>query len=233
MAENRIKIKIDAEGNAAAKLGEVAGATSKVASGFGSMGTVVKAVAGAFAVKEFVEITDKFKNINTQLKMAIGNNGDLEKTQAALFKMSQSLNSEYGATALLYSRVAKSSESLGLSQEKLLQVTENVSKAVALSGSSASAAEAALMQFGQALASGTLRGDELNSILEQTPALARTIADGMNVTVGELRKLGAEGKITSEALAKAILSQTEALVQMMGQREKTITGAFTTICNFI
>ena len=233
MAENRIKIKIDAEGNATVKLDDLVGSVGKAQSSFMSLKGVLSGVASAFAVKEFVEITDKFKNINTQLKLAIGNNGDLEKTQAALFKMSQSLNSEYGATAVFNSGLAKSSESLGLSQDKLLQVTENVSKAVALSGSSASSAEAALMQFGQALASGTLRGDELNSILEQTPALARTIADGMKVTVGELRKLGAEGKITSDALAKAILSQTDALEKQMGQREKTIGGALTSMGNSV
>src|SRR3990167_6617589 len=113
MAENRIKIKIDAKGNATVKLNDLVGSVGKAKSSFISLIGVLSGIASAFAVKEFVEITDKFKTINTQLKLAIGNNGDLEKTQAALFKMSQSLNSEYGATALLYRRVAKSSESLG------------------------------------------------------------------------------------------------------------------------
>ncbi|WP_373224514.1 tape measure protein, partial [Proteus mirabilis] len=85
-----------------------------------------------------------------------------------------------------------------LSQQKVAELTETVSKAVAISGASATAAQAALTQFGQALASGQLRGEELNSVMEQTPALAKAIADGMNVSVGELRKKAQDGEMTIE-----------------------------------
>ena len=84
------------------------------------------------------------------------------------------------------------------------RLTETVSKAVAISGASAQAADAALVQFGQALASGTLRGEELNSVMEQTPALAKAIAQGMGITVGQLRSVAAEGKITSQEIVKAL-----------------------------
>ncbi|WP_373224516.1 tape measure protein, partial [Proteus mirabilis] len=85
-----------------------------------------------------------------------------------------------------------------LSQQKVAELTETVSKAVAISGASTTAAQAALTQFGQALASGQLRGEELNSVMEQTPALAKAIADGMGVSVGELRKKAQDGEMTIE-----------------------------------
>lgn len=75
---------------------------------------------------------------------------------------------------------------------------------MAISGASATAAQAALTQFGQALASGQLRGEELNSVMEQTPALAKAIADGMGVSVGELRKKAQDGEMTIEKVIQAL-----------------------------
>lgn len=83
-------------------------------------------------------------------------------------------------------------------------MTETVSKAVAISGASSASAEAALTQFGQALTSGSFRGDEFNSVIEQTPALAQAIAKGLGVTTGELRQMANNGKLTSDVLVKAL-----------------------------
>ncbi|HAK13358.1 MAG TPA: hypothetical protein DCM33_01595, partial [Acinetobacter radioresistens] len=95
--------------------------------------------------------------------------------------------------------------------QETARLTETVSKAVAISGASAASAEAALVQFNQALASGTLRGEELNSVMEQTPGLARAIAQGMGITIGQLRSVAAEGKITSEVLVKALNNSQQAV----------------------
>ena len=88
--------------------------------------------------------------------------------------------------------------------DETARLTETVSKAVAISGASAQAADAALVQFGQALASGTLRGEELNSVMEQTPALAKAIAQGMGITVGQLRSVAAEGRLHQKKLLRPL-----------------------------
>ncbi|MBQ0447535.1 tape measure protein, partial [Acinetobacter baumannii] len=107
------------------------------------------------------------------------------------------------------------------------------SKAVAISGASAEAADAALVQFGQALASGTLRGEELNSVMEQTPALAKAIAKGMGITVGELRSVAAEGKITSQEIVKALKNVQDEVDALFAKTDITIGQSLTLLNNEI
>ncbi|MCF4956444.1 tape measure protein, partial [Acinetobacter baumannii] len=106
-------------------------------------------------------------------------------------------------------------------------------KAVAISGASAEAADAALVQFGQALASGTLRGEELNSVMEQTPALAKAIAKGMGITVGELRSVAAEGKITSQEIVKALKNVQDEVDALFAKTDITIGQSLTLLNNEI
>ncbi|CAM0809168.1 tape measure protein [Acinetobacter baumannii] len=113
------------------------------------------------------------------------------------------------------------------------RLTETVSKAVAISGASAEAADAALVQFGQALASGTLRGEELNSVMEQTPALAKAIAKGMGITVGELRSVAAEGKITSQEIVKALKNVQDEVDALFAKTDITIGQSLTLLNNEI
>ncbi|WP_180113477.1 tape measure protein, partial [Acinetobacter sp. YH12073] len=114
---------------------------------------------------------------------------------------------------------------------KTAELTETVSKAVAISGASTQAAEAALTQFGQALASGTLRGEELNSILEQTPALAKAIAQGMGITVGQLRSVAAEGKITGEVLVDALTKSKQSVDELFAKTDVTIGQSLQLLSN--
>ena len=104
-------------------------------------------------------------------------------------------------------------------------MTETVSKAVAISGASAESAQAALMQFGQALGSGVFRGDEFNSVMEQTPGLAKAIADGLGVTTGELRNMAKEGKLTTDVLIPALERAKSSVDSQFGSRILTISAA--------
>ena len=94
-----------------------------------------------------------------------------------------------------------------------------------LGGGDASSQQAALVQLGQALGSGTLRGDELNSILEQAPRLAKAIADGMGTTIGQLRQMGSEGKLTAQDVFNAIRGQSDRLKMELGKMPWTIGQA--------
>ncbi|RSH60218.1 tape measure protein, partial [Acinetobacter baumannii] len=120
-----------------------------------------------------------------------------------------------------------------LTMDDTARLTETVSKAVAISGASAEAADAALVQFGQALASGTLRGEELNSVMEQTPALAKAIAKGMGITVGELRSVAAEGKITSQEIVKALKNVQDEVDALFAKTDITIGQSLTLLNNEI
>jgi len=113
----------------------------------------------------------------------------------------------------------------------VLQFTESLNQAIALSGATAQQAEAGIRQLGQAIGSGSLRGDELNSILENTSEVAKVIADGMGVTIGQLRKLGAEGKITGQAIIDAFEKARESLSERFGETVPTVSQAVQVLQN--
>ena len=112
-----------------------------------------------------------------------------------------------------------------MSLSEVGDTTETINKLMVISGTSGASAAAALTQLGQAFASGTLRGEELNSVMEQAPALAKAIADGMGVTVGQLRAMGQEGKITAETVVQALKDQGAAVDEQFGKMAPTIGQA--------
>ena len=170
-------------------------------------------------------VADQYRRINSQLRLVTRSTQQIVAANERLFKISQDTRSSFEATTNLFTRFARVSKDLGATQNQVLAVTKTVQQAIKVSGTSAQSAEAAIIQLGQGLASGTLRGEELNSVLEQAPRLAKAIADGIGVSVGELRKLGAEGKITSSEVFSALLSQSKQIAGEFAQIETTFSGA--------
>ena len=124
-----------------------------------------------------------------------------------------------------FTSVARNAQELKKSTKDILLFTEDVSNAMLLGGGDASSQQAALVQLGQALGSGTLRGDELNSILEQAPRLAKAIAEGMGTTIGQLRQMGSEGKLTAQDVFNAIRGQSDRLKMELGKMPWTVGQA--------
>ncbi|MDF7383496.1 tape measure protein, partial [Proteus mirabilis] len=106
---------------------------------------------------------DSWTELQNRLKLVTESSVELNKATQAVYDIAQKTYQSLDATAQVYQRFADNADRLGLSQQKVAELTGTVSKAVAISGASATAAQAALTQFGQALASGQLRGEELNS----------------------------------------------------------------------
>lgn len=155
------------------------------------------------AVRSIVRLLDAFNQIENRLRVVTTSQSNLNAVFDELFAISQRSRSSLQGTVDLYSRLAISSRELGVSQRELLQFTESVNKAIIVSGASFREANQGLIQLSQGIASGTLRGDELRSVLEQLPVVADVIAKELGVTRGELRKLGEEGKITANDIITA------------------------------
>lgn len=149
----------------------------------------------------------------------------------AIFDIAERTRSGLSATVDLYARMERSTRSMDISQERLLGLTESVNQAIRLSYTTAAAGEAAVMQFGQALAAGELRGEELNSVLEQTPRLAEAVAAGMGKQVGELRALAKEGKLAAGDVLRAVETQSAALAEEFAEMPLTIGDAWTQVRN--
>jgi len=193
--------------------------------------SAVAAVTAGFGVREIYQAAEAYQTITNRMKLVTSSAVELAAAQSAVFGIAQKSGQSLSATAELYQRIAQNQDALKLSGEGVAGIVDTISKAMVISGASASSAQAALIQLGQAFASGTLRGEELNSVMEQAPALSQAIAKGMGKTVGELRAMGAEGKLTADAVVQALQSQAGAVDDLFGKMQDTMGTGLTRIGN--
>ena len=185
----------------------------------------------AFATKALYDASEAYSTLTNRMKLVTSNSAELAEAQKAVFSIAQSAYQPLSATAELYQRIATNQKELKLTGEGVAGVVGTISKTLAISGASAASANAALIQLGQAFASGVLRGEELNSVMEQAPALAQAIAAGMGKTVGELRSLGAAGLLTADAVVKALQAQRGAVDALFAKTATTIGNSLTALSN--
>ncbi|MCJ8871245.1 tape measure protein, partial [Acinetobacter baumannii] len=190
-------------------------------------------MAGLVTVSSAISKMDTYTGLQNRLKLVTNNQAELNKATEDTFRIAQKTYSAWDSVLQVYQRFSDNAKTLNLTMVDTARLTETVSKAVAISGASAQAADAALVQFGQALASGTLRGEELNSVMEQTPALAKAIAQGMGITVGQLRSVAAEGKITSQEIVKALRNVEKDVDTLFAKTDITIGQSLTLLNNEI
>ena len=188
-------------------------------------------MAGVVTVGAAISKMDAYTGMQNRLKLVTESQEQLNLAMSDTFVIAQKSYQSWDSVIQVYQRFSDNAKTLNIDMAKTAELTETVSKAVAISGASTQAAEAALTQFGQALASGVLRGEELNSILEQTPALAKAIAQGMGITIGQLRTVAAEGKITSDVLVKALTKVADDVDSQFSRTDATIAQSFTQLSN--
>lgn len=184
----------------------------------------VGAYASLAGAKLLAGVADEATRVRGRIREA---KGDYE----AILALSQRTRTDLTSTVDIYTRLERSTRGRIKDNQQLLTLTEAINQAVKLSFTSQAAGDAALNQLGQALASGVLRGEELNSVMEQTPRLAQAIADGLNVPRDRLRALAKEGKLTTDAVIKALQSQATVLSDEYARMPLTIRDAFTQIRN--
>lgn len=194
---------------------------------------VFQAIGIGAGVRGLLQLAEAFQQTQNRIRQVIDSEEQLAGTSERLFQIANRTRQSYESTVEVFARLGSSSKELGLSQERLLRFTENLNKAVALSGASAAEASAGLVQFSQGIASGALRGDELRSVLEQLPAVADVIARGLGVTRGELRKLGSEGKLSAEAIIGAFEKAGDGLNERFAKALPTVGQQFVVLKNEI
>ncbi|MBX6189896.1 tape measure protein, partial [Pseudomonas aeruginosa] len=160
-----------------------------------------------------------------RLRLVTSTQAQLAAVTDDVYRIAQLTSSALDSTATVYQRFAQNADRLNISQQQVASLTDTVAKSIAISGASAQSAEAALVQFGQALASGVLRGEEFNSVSEQAPALLKAIADGLNVNIGELRKMANEGQLTADVLVDALSNAAAGVNDQFATSIKTVSMA--------
>jgi tape measure domain-containing protein len=235
MTDFRIRVIIDPDpGNNIPKVKEKLKETENAADRLQkNLFRIFAGLSAGLLIRELGQLADAYTTVRNRLGTVVEGQEELAKVTSEIFAIANRTRQAFDATAEVYARVGLAAKDLGKTQEELLQFTESLNQAVALSGASASEAQAGLIQLSQGLASGALRGDELRSVLEQLPAVADVIAKSLGITRGELRKLGAEGKITADIVLEAFAKARGELNERFAKSVPTIAQSFTVLKNQI
>lgn len=182
------------------------------------LGTAARAAGSALAAlgvgavtREVLRLTDSFKSMQGSLALVSTSTANANESFQKLLAMANNTGSSLESTVSLYTRLANATRGAGFTQEQLLNVTDAMNKAFVISGATMQEASNAAIQLSQGLASGTLRGEELNSVMEQGPRITRALAEYLGVTNGQIRQMAADGKITSDVVTNALLKSLSSL----------------------
>lgn len=191
-------------------------------------------IVGAVGIggsKELLDRAEAYTKLTNSLRIASTSEEDYQASLASVQAVARDANAELDSTANLYGKIKLSAERLGISQQEVADATETVAKGMQLSGAATAASAGATLQFTQALASGLLRGDEFNSVMEASPALIKAIADGLGVATGELRGMAEAGQLTADRVIKALLSQKAAIDETYAKLPQSVGQAMTQLGN--
>ena len=201
-------------------------------------GLAIGALGGSFVgslVGDVARTADAFSNLSARIRLATEGNEGFEQGMADVQRIAQTTNTDLGATAGLYATLTRTSRDAGLTaraaQEEAAGLTEVINQSIQLSGASSQAAQAAVTQLIQGLQSGVLRGEEFNSVVEQSPRLARALADGLGVTIGQLRAMAQQGQLTADVIRGALGGQAQAIQREFDQLPPTIGRAVQSLSN--
>ena len=198
----------------------------------GTLGKVAAAMGVAFSAVAIKNAADEAMNLDNKLRVIYKEDEQGRRAMKdKIFDMANDARGSYTATGDLFYKVARTSETTGLSLDESARLAEIVSKGLSLSGADTGTAEGAILQLGQALSSGVLQGDELHALNEGAGALMQEMAKSMGVKIGDLKKMGAAGELTSDKVARAILDSGDEIDRQFATHVPTIGQAMQTISN--
>lgn len=241
--ESRLIISIDAR-NAEQRAKDLARELQNITTAGGNadrqvnqMSSSIRSLAGYMAglvtVGTAISKMDAYTGLQNRLKLVTSGQEQLTQAMNDTFKIAQETAQAWDSVAQVYQRFADNAKTLGITLDQTASLTNTVAKAIAVSGGSAASAEAALVQFGQALASGVLRGEEFNSIAEQAPALLKAIASGLDVNIGQLRAMAGEGKLTGDVVIKSLEKAKVSVDELFAKTDFTVANSFTQLNNAV
>ena len=205
--------------------------TSALASSFNGLKTAAAAFVGVVASRATIDFIDTIQTMDNRLKLVTKSQGELNSTFNDLFAVSQKTRSPLTETVDLYSKLAQNQSVSKQTTDDLKKVTEAFTTSLAISGTSGSAAAGAIMQFGQAMAKGTLDGDEFRAMAEANPKVLAILSEQTGIAREQLKKLGSEGFLSAEIAAIALKQALPDLQKEMANTDITVRQAITQMSN--
>ncbi|MDV5632646.1 tape measure protein [Enterobacter cloacae] len=229
---------LKAQGKANKSLDSIGNSATNAAKKMDELQTNINRVAGAIAAslvvdwgKAFLVAADNMSQLNARIERLTGSAATASQTMQSLMRISSATGGSLQDTTKLWETLSTALRDTGATNGQIIQLTETLQKIGRIGGSSSEEMANALRQFGQSISSGTIRAEEFNSILEQMPELARQIAAGMGVSIGELRQLMLDGKLTAEDALNAIQKQTGSVNAEFEKLPRTLSQANTALTN--
>jgi tape measure domain-containing protein len=170
-------------------------------------------------------------NLRNKMKATFETSNEVAIGMNQIRAIAKASRSDLSSVGTLYQRIAVSTKHLGTTQKEVAQVTEVITNSFLMSGTTASEAANSARQFAQGLASGALRGDEFRSVSENNVVLTNMLADGLNMTVGELRKFSHEGGLTAERILPILRGELEGTREAISNMDVTLSQARTLFSN--
>ncbi|MEF7269042.1 tape measure protein [Escherichia coli] len=229
---------IEAQRKVNERLEKMNGGVSKAASKFDELQTSISRVAGAIAAsivvewgKAFLVAADNMSQLNARVERLTGSASVASQTMQSLMNISSTTGGSLQDTAKLWETLSTALRSTGATNGQILQLTDTLQKIGRIGGTSAEEMANALRQFGQSISSGVVRAEEFNSILEQMPELARQMAAGLGIGIGELRQLMLDGKLSAQDALNAIQKQTSIVNAEFAKLPRTLSQANAALTN--
>jgi len=231
MAKSDIKVRILGENKTGAAFRKFKG---DIDSTQNAVRNLRNQIVAAFGVRELVRAGDTFVNLQNRMGALTGSVEGSAEAMAHMKRIALESRSDFSAVGDLFAKITFASKSMGLSQQQVADATQTVANTFIISGASAIEAANASRQLAQGLASGTLRGDELNSVMEQNSALSELLAKGLGVSTDKLREMGAAGKITAANILPTLINATADTSETVNNMQMTIGQSINVLkTNFI
>lgn len=232
---NNLNKYIDLMGEAESRANQNTSAIYQTSSAASALTGTIRNLAGAYlglqGIKGIAAMSDNITSATARLNMMNDGLQTTEQLNNMIFESAKRSRGEYQNTADMVSKLGILAGEAFNSTAEIVSFAEQINKQMVLSGTSTTGAQAAMLQLTQAMSSGVLRGEELNSILEQTPLIAQNIAKYMGVTTGEMRNLAGEGRITADVVKNAMFAAADETNAKFAQMPYTWSQVFTQFKN--
>jgi len=173
------------------------------------IGKIAAAAGAAFGVKQLFSLSDQMTSNTARLNLIADDGGSVEALEAKIMASAQRSRAAYLDTASAIASMGANAGAAFSGNDELIAFMEQVNKQFVIGGASAQGQSAAMLQLTQAMAAGALRGEELNSILENAPGIARAIESYMGIAEGSIKQYAQEGAITAEVVKNALFAAAD------------------------
>ena len=197
----------------------------------GSIKKYAAAAASAFGIKQLLNLSDDMTSTNARLTMLVDDGGSVKELEEKIYASAQRSRSAYLDTASAVAKLGINAKDAFANNDEAIAFAELINKQFVIAGASVQEQQAAMLQLTQAMASGVLRGDELNSVFEQAPIIIQNIAEYLDVPIGKIRKMASDGEITADIVKKAMFAAADDINKKFDSMPMTWAQVWTTLSN--